>query len=72
MPKIEKTIAQGFSNGELYDMLVALKNDLAEIKAKYENHRHSVAGAEGTGTAPSTGAAAADETASIINLKVTS
>ncbi|HDP36346.1 MAG TPA: hypothetical protein ENN27_00535 [Candidatus Atribacteria bacterium] len=73
MPKIEKKHAQGFGTGYLYTLLVALKDDLAaqkaiidDIKDKYEDHRHSVAGGEGTGTKPSTGGATADPTASII------
>ena len=51
---------------ELVDDHATLKTMLDDIKAKYEAHRHSVAGAAGTGTAPSTGAAAAEATASTI------
>ena len=70
MPKITKHIGEGFGKGELYLLLLEIKADLAEIKAKYETHRHSVAGASGVGTAPSTGAAAAEATVSTINLTV--
>ena len=70
MPKITKHIGEGFGKGELYLLLLGIKADLAEIKAKYETHRHSVAGASGVGTAPSTEATTAGVTASTINLTV--
>jgi hypothetical protein len=57
------------------DLFITLKKvvaDLAEFKAKYEDHRHSVAGIAGTGTAPSTGAGAAAATASTISLTASS
>jgi hypothetical protein len=68
MAKVIKQLAEGFAHGELYDILVAIKTDLEEIKAKYEDHRHSLAGAANTGTAPSTSAQAAGSVASTITL----
>jgi len=76
MPKIKHSLAQGFGKGELYDMLVAVKNDLAaqkvivdDIKDKYEAHCHLTAGAAGTGTKPSTGGATEGTTPSTIVAK---
>ena len=51
---------------ELVDDHATLKTMLDDIKAKYEDHRHSVAGAASTGTKPSTTGAAAEATASTI------
>lgn len=66
----EKQMAEGFGKGDFYTLLTQIKADLEDFKAKYEVHRHSVAGAETTGTAPSTTAAAAGETISTITLTV--
>lgn len=46
--------------------LTSIRAELADIKAKYDDHRHSVAGAAGVGTKPSTAGAAADTTASTV------
>ena len=46
--------------------LTAIGTTLADFKTKYEAHRHSVAGAASTGTAPSTAAATAGTTASTL------
>ena len=43
-----------------------LVTQLTDISTKYADHRHSVAGAAGTGTKPSTAGATADTTASTI------
>ncbi|MFA5543107.1 MAG: hypothetical protein WDA47_04990 [Bacilli bacterium] len=72
MAKVTKALAEGFGRGELYSLLVAIKTDLEEIKSKYEDHRHSVAGAASTGTAPSTEAIEAAATASVIDLSISS
>ena len=59
----------------IHDIFVTLQKviaDLAELKAKYEDHRHSVAGAASIGTAPSIQAAAAGETASSVTLTASS
>ena len=87
MPRIDKSIAQGFGKGyletlldailtdmtaqkviidELVDDHATLKTQLDDISDKYAAHRHSVAGAASTGTAPSTVAATAEATASTI------
>ena len=55
---------------EIHDDHATLKTMLDDIKAKHENHRHSVAGASGVGTAPSTEATTAEATVSTINLTV--
>jgi hypothetical protein len=70
MAKVIKQLAEGFAKGELYLLLLAIKADLEEIKAKYEDHRHSLAGAANTGTAPSTSAQAAGVTASTMDLTI--
>jgi len=44
-----------------------IKTVLADVKAKYEDHRHSVAGAASTGTKPSTVGATAGAVASTIS-----
>lgn len=46
--------------------LTAVRASLVDIQTKYAAHRHSVAGATGVGTAPSTTAAAAEAVASTI------
>jgi hypothetical protein len=51
---------------EIHDDHATMKTVLDDIKAKYEAHRHSVAGAASIGTAPSTEAATAGATASEI------
>jgi hypothetical protein len=56
----------------IFDAIKAIKTDLDDLKAKYEDHRHSVAGAASTGTAPSTSAAAAEATASTVTVSLTS
>jgi hypothetical protein len=70
MAKVIKQLAEGFAKGELYLLLLAIKADLEEIKAKYEDHRHSAVGAASTGTAPSTAADTAEATASEITLTI--
>jgi hypothetical protein len=45
-----------------------IHTDLDALAAVYAAHRHSVAGASSTGTAPSTAAAAADATASVFTI----
>ena len=66
MAKVIKALAEGFGRGELQTLLLAIQTDLAEIKAKYEDHRHSVAGNANVGTAPSTSAQAAGTVASVL------
>lgn len=46
--------------------LATIKTELADVKAKYDDHRHSVAGGAGVGTKPSTAGAAAEATASTV------
>ena len=70
--KIVKQMGEGFAQGKLYDVLVDIATDLAEIKAKYENHRHGNAGAAGTGKAPTATGAAAADTASEITVSMPS
>ena len=70
MPKIIKQMGEGFSGGEIYTLLLGVKADLLAIKTAFLAHRHSVAGAANTGTAPSTEAETAGATASTITLTV--
>ncbi len=60
------TKARSLGHQNLRDVLNSIADDLADLKAKYEAHRHSAVGAAGVGTAPSTLAAPAAAVASTI------
>jgi len=65
---LKKSVGEGVGKGELYTMLTQIKVDLNTLSAAFLAHRHSVAGAASTGTAPSTEAAAAGATASTADI----
>ena len=59
MPTIKKSIVQG-QPLDLYDLLIAIKADLADVKAKFDAHTHECPGSSHTASrcsTPDTGAA---------------